>query len=180
MNATKTWAGALILGLGLAAPGALTAQGQMGQQGQGMQQMQQQMARMQDMMQRMNQMQDRIHQMDQSLMQQMDQLRTRDQDQARDMARDQDRDRLMQHQQLHDMLQTTGDMVRQMTRGMEQLRRMSGQPGFGSDPAMARNMEQLQERFRNMADQMDGSLKLMEQMQERLQGQSGTGQPDNG
>ncbi|HKK07355.1 MAG TPA: hypothetical protein VKA44_00570 [Gemmatimonadota bacterium] len=179
MSTTKTLSAGLVLGLALAVPGPVLAQGQMGQ-GQKMGQMQQQMARMQDMMQRMDRMQVRIHQMDQAMSRQMDQLRTRDQAAAqdgtpdRDRLRDQDRDRLMEHQQLHDMLQSTGDMVRQMARGMDRLRSMMGDPAFQGDQAMNRHMEQLQERFRNMADQMDGSLQLMEQMQQRLQERAGS------
>lgn len=179
MDTTRKLTVGLVLGLALSAPGAVLAQGHMGQ-GQQMGQMQQQMARMQQMMQRMDQMQTRIHQMDQAMSQQMDQLRTRDRAAAQDGTGERDRiqARIMEQERLHDMLGSTGEMVGQMSRSMDQLRSMMGDQNFQGDQVMQRHMEQLQQRFQNMADRTDECLQLMEQMQQRLHER--ISQPSNG
>ena len=76
-----------------------------------------------------------------------------------------------QHQQLREMTQSTGDMLRHMNRNGERLRMMMGDPAFQGDQQMQRQMEQLQNRWREMLQNADESVQIMERLQDRL-GQS--------
>ncbi|MDP2499034.1 MAG: hypothetical protein Q8W44_13740 [Candidatus Palauibacterales bacterium] len=152
----------------VAFPATVTAQGGKGQQQAQKQQqmMQQQMQHMQQMRQHARQLQDRCTQMDRQLEQQMDRLRDRSMDQ------DRLQDRLRQHQQLRDMTQSTGDMLRHMNRNGERLRMMMGDRAFQGDQQMQRHMEQLQNRWREMLENADESVQIMERIRNRLgQGQ---------
>ena len=151
----------------VAFPATAMAQGGKGQQQAQKQQqmMQQQMQHMQQMRQHAQKLQDRCTQMDRQLERQMDRLRDRSMDQ------DRLQDRLRQHQQLRDMTQSTGDMLRHMNRNGERLRMMMGDPAFQGDQQMQRQMEQLQNRWREMLQNADESVQIMERLQDRL-GQS--------
>lgn len=116
------------------------------------QQHQQMMAQMQETVQRMTQLQQRAHQLAQGTQQQL-QARARVTEQERLMLRtcealDQ------QAQQMKGLAERTQDMIRSRD--------------FQRDRDMQRDMDRLRQHLNTMASELDGSLQLMERLQQRL------------
>lgn len=145
---------------------------------------------MDQQIQRMDRIRDRIHQLDQQLAQQMDrvQQRIRDRDQqyaqqqeqlqtqaqkqqaeqARDQQRLREQEQMRQHQELREMNWAMADMAQYTHRNMARTRAMMGDPLFANDPQLQREMEQLQNSWRIMGDELEKGLQSMERMQQRL------------
>lgn len=122
-------------------------------QTQQMQMHQQMMVQMQDMVQRMTQLQQRAHQLAQGLQQQT-QNRAQMTEQHRLMvgtanALDQNA------QQLRTLAERAQDMIRSRD--------------FQRDQDMQRDMDRLRQHLNTMATALDGSLQVMERLQQRLQ-----------
>ena len=116
------------------------------------QQHQQMMTQMQQTVQRMTQLQQRAHQLAQNAQQHV-QTRTQATEQERLMLRT--CEALDQQAQ---QLRTFGDRTQDMIRSRD----------FQRDRDMQRDMDRLREHLNTMATELDGSLKLMERLQQRL------------
>lgn len=167
---------ALAIGLML---GAARAEAQVAGRGQ-QQRIQDRIHQMDEMVRRMDRVQDRVHRMDQAIAQDMERIRAhireqerlRDPEAMHDQVREQDRmrdqDRLHRFERIREMSDGMGQMGRQMRATLMQMREMHGDPLFEGDPVMQREMEQLQERFRNMGDELEEGLQLMERLHQRV------------
>ena len=147
--------------------GTLWAQGGQGrsgspQTGQAAQQQVQQQAQTAQQTRLTQQMQQTVQRMGQ-LQQRAQTLATAMRTQAQTRTQATERDRLMLG---------TCDALEQQARQMRQLgeraQEMMQNREFASDPQMRRDMERLRQRLHTMADEMDGSLQLMERMRERV------------
>lgn len=177
---------ALAVGAAMASPLVAQAQVRQGDQDR----LRDRLHQMDQQIQRMDRIRDRIHQLDRQLGQQMDrvqqQIRQRDEEHARaqaqlrneaqrkqgDQVRDQQRlreqEQLRQHQQVREMNWALADMAQYTHRNMERTRAMAGDPVFGGDPELQREMEQLEANWRIMGDELEKGLQSMERMRQRL------------
>lgn len=154
-------AAAPVLALGQGQPGAPRQQprpqGQQAQQQAQSQQVlhQQMMTRMQETVQRMTQLQQRAQQLAQGA-----------QLQVRDRAQVTEQQRLMLR-----TCEALDQQAQQMKMVAERSQEMIRSRDFQRDKDMQRDMDRLRERLNKMADELDGSLQLMERVRQRTQTQ---------
>ncbi len=107
----------------------------------------------------------------QTMVQRMTQLQTRAQTLA-DGIRSQTRNRIQTTERERLMLGTCEALegqARQMRQLAERAHEMAGSREFGGDRLMQRDMEQLRQRLQTMANELEGSLQLMERVRQRTQ-----------
>jgi hypothetical protein len=133
-------------------PGQAAQRPQAPQTQQQQQQHQRMMTQMQETMQRVTQLQQRAHQLSQTAQQRV-QGRAQVTEQERLMQRT--CEALDQHAQ---QLRMLGDRAQDMIRSRD----------FQRDQEMQRDMDRLRQHLNTMANELDGSLKLMERLQQRV------------
>jgi hypothetical protein len=112
----------------------------------------------------------------QSMVQRMTQLQTRAQTLA-EGVRSQTRNRIQTTERERLMLGTCEALegqARQMGQLAERAHEMVGSREFTGDRLMQRDMEQLRRRLQTMANELEGSLQLMERVRQRTQTQTQT------
>lgn len=112
----------------------------------------------------------------QTMVQRMTQLQTRAQTLA-DGIRTQTRNRIQATERERLMLGTCEALegqARQMRQLAERAHEMVGSREFAGDRLMQRDMEQLRRRLQTMANELEGSLQLMERVRQRTQTQTQT------
>ena len=139
---------------------SLNASAQMSQH-QGMEQhqmqqhgMMQQMDQMNNMMQRMDQMMEHCSRMSMNM----------DQTMKQHQGRMMDPYRLMQ-----DLDKSMGATAQQMKTSMENLNRIMHHERFGSDKAMMEDVDAMSQHMKDMTDQMEKTMQVVEQITKRLQ-----------
>lgn len=152
--------------------------------------MQRSMAQTQQMIQRMSRVQERAHQLGQQLVMQMEQTRVRQQQRVgaqaaegqaragqaaagqgqatREQLREQNRIRAQQRLMLQ-MTESIGTMAGQSRNLLVQAEDLDTGDYPIRDRDMDRDMDQLRERLGAIADEMEGSLEIMERMNQRLE-----------
>lgn len=149
---------------GIAAPPPAQAQapGSQQMQQQQMQRMQQQMQRLDEAMRRMTRIHEHAHQLEQTMLRQMEQLRHHEhlQPHQQEQLRHQERIRYMAH--------ALSGAAGEMGQAMMGLREMAQNAGLNFDGEMEREMERLRQHMEETLNQMEGGLRVMERLRDRL------------
>lgn len=117
-------------------------------------QMSQQMEQVQETMQRMQRLMDRTQQFSES-------VRMRMQNAQQDRTR-------QQYQHLQQMCESVDMLVKQMKTTTDRLHLMIQDKDMMQDRDMDHDMDRLRDRLNDMATQAEESLKIMEQMRDRI------------
>lgn len=148
---------------------------------------------MQAMSQRMERIQARLHQFDQSVDRQLEQVRAREQERNREhaqqaarvsdpqrlqqMEQERERERLheqaqvRQHERLREMSRSMDQVAEQARRNMARVGEMTGDAATAGDRELQREMERLEAHWGRIADELEDTLRSMEQVRNRI-GQS--------